>query len=100
MAGYTYLWEFRVDEAQRPEFERHYGPEGTWTRLFRRAPGFIETLLLHDQSDKSRYVTVDRWQSIEEYRAFMERFCREYRELDQQCATLTASGESLGEYSQ
>lgn len=98
MAGYTYLWEFRVDETRRSEFELHYGPEGTWTELFRRAPGFIETILLKDRSDESRYITVDRWWSIEEYRAFQAQFSREYRELDERCAALTTSEKSLGEF--
>jgi hypothetical protein len=41
MAGYTYLWEFRVPEARRSEFERHYGPDGTWATFFRQSPAAL-----------------------------------------------------------
>jgi len=98
MARYAYLWEFRVAEAQRPAFERQYGPEGAWVRLFRQAPGFIGTILLKDRSDPSRYVTVDRWETVDAHREFLARYAREYRELDEQCAGLTISETRIGEF--
>jgi hypothetical protein len=32
-ARYTYLWEFLVELERIGEFERHYGPQGTWVAL-------------------------------------------------------------------
>lgn len=98
MAEYAYLWEFHVQPECRAQFERHYGPEGTWAALFRQAPGYLGTLLLQDRSDPLRYVTIDRWQSLEAYRAFRARFARQYEELDRQCAGLTAREAPLGEF--
>lgn len=98
MTGYTYIWEFRVRSEQRSEFERHYAPQGTWANLFRRAPGFIETILLKDELDAGHYLTIDRWQSKEQHRAFLAQFSREYTELDQECAELTIDEKPLGEY--
>ena len=91
------LWEFRVKADRQAEFERHYGPEGTWVTLFRRAPGYIETRLLQDRVEKLRYITIDRWQSSDAYRAFRARYSREYEELDRLCAGLTTHEASLGE---
>jgi heme-degrading monooxygenase HmoA len=94
---YAYLWEFRAKADRQAEFERHYGPEGTWVTLFRRASGYIETRLLQDRVEKLRYVTIDRWQSVEAYQAFRARYSREYEELDRLCAGLTTHEASLGE---
>lgn len=76
-AGYAYLWEFHVRAESRDEFERHYGPEGSWAALFRRAPGYLGTHLLRDRATDGRYLTIDRWQSEAAYRAFHAQFSRE-----------------------
>lgn len=36
--GHIILCEFQVKESRREEFESHYGPDGSWARLFREAP--------------------------------------------------------------
>jgi len=46
MAGYTCLWEFIVKTDHVEEFRQRYGPSGPWVALFRRAPGYLDTLLL------------------------------------------------------
>lgn len=98
MAIYTYIWEFHVKPDVREAFERHYGPKGTWAELFRKAPGYIETLLLRDRANACRYLTIDRWQSVEAYHGFKAQFSREYEELDEQCAGLTTQEISIGEF--
>jgi heme-degrading monooxygenase HmoA len=59
--GYATLWEFTVAAARQAEFEAHYGPDGTWARLFSRADGYLGTELLRDRADPLRYLTIDRW---------------------------------------
>jgi hypothetical protein len=39
MAGFTYIWEFRVAPSAQAQFEVEYGPRGSWVTLFRKAPG-------------------------------------------------------------
>ncbi|HEY8265854.1 MAG TPA: antibiotic biosynthesis monooxygenase family protein [Steroidobacteraceae bacterium] len=97
-AGFAALWEFSVRESGQAEFESRYGPAGDWARLFSQAPGFIGTELLRDRADPLRYVTIDRWASIEDWRAFRARFAAEYERLDHACETLTAREAPLGEY--
>lgn len=99
MAQYCYLWEFHVHLEQREEFEHRYGPDGAWVALFRQAPGYIETLLLRDRSQSLRYVTLDRWESLEAYRAFRSRFSGQYEDLDRSCEGLTTHEALLGEFS-
>ena len=95
---YVYLWEFRTSALRRAEFERHYGAQGTWVQLFRRAPGYVGTELLHDGADPLRFVTIDRWMSASDYQSFRERFAREYAELDARCEELTVSETLIGRF--
>ena len=98
MTGYCYLWEFQVKPGLEAEFERHYGASGTWARLFRQSPDYLETLLLKDKSAPQRYLTVDRWRSQAGCQAFRDDFAEQYAQLDQQCEQLTVSERGLGEY--
>lgn len=95
---YTYLWEFHVEPPYRAEFERQYGPTGAWVALFRQAPGYIETLLLRDPQEPSRYLTIDRWESAAAYRMFRLEFSDCYAKLDGRCAELATHELSLGHY--
>jgi heme-degrading monooxygenase HmoA len=97
-AAFTTLWEFIVRPAQQAQFERHYAPDGTWARLFRQADGYLGTELLRDRANALRYVTVDRWRSVEAYRAFRERFAEAYAALDRDCEGLTTHEAPLGEF--
>jgi heme-degrading monooxygenase HmoA len=83
------LWEFRVREGREADFEKAYGPDGDWARLFRRAAGYLGTELLADPDLPRRYVTVDRWASGEAHSDFLRRWKSEYEALDSSCRSLT-----------
>lgn len=97
--GYACVWEFRIRPDQGAEFERAYGSDGDWVRLFRRAEGYVGTMLLRDAVDGQRYLTIDRWRSEGEYKEFLRRYGVEYAELDARCAGLTVNERSLGTFS-
>ena len=97
-AGYATLWEFTVAAARQAEFEAHYGPDGTWARLFRRADGYVGTELLRDRGDPLRYLTIDRWESREAFLAFRRAHGAEYERLDSEFEGLTMREAPLGEY--
>ena len=98
MAGYTCLWEFIVKTDHVEEFRQRYGPSGPWVALFRRAPGYLDTLLLRDRANPARFITIDRWASAEAHRSFHSAFSIEYAELDARYADLTVQETSLGEF--
>lgn len=98
MDSYAYVWEFLVRPEKAMLFERLYGPEGDWVALFRRAEGYIDTLLLKDRDVPSRYVTVDRWESEGAYQRFRKAFADDYRALDERAQELTVRERSLGVY--
>lgn len=96
--GYATLWTFNVQPDRKAEFEFHYGPDGTWVRLFRRAPGYIGSELLQDRADAHRYVTIDRWESREAWQAFRQHFSAEYERLDREFEGMTTAEAQLGEF--
>lgn len=98
MRRYVYVWEFEVRTDMQPEFERHYGPAGTWVQLFRQAPGYIGTILLQDRQSPTRYLTIDRWASSEAHDAFRQAHGPAYEQIDRLCESLTQAEKSLGAY--
>src|SRR5262245_36175176 len=86
---YVYVWEFRVSPGREQEFLAAYGPSGAWSQLFRRAGGYVETLLLQDQTVPGRFLTIDRWSSQGAHDAFLAQFRAEYEALDLACESLT-----------
>lgn len=96
--AYACLWEFRVPEAHREAFERHYCADGTWAALFRRHPGYLATLLLADREEVGRYLTIDRWASERDYAQFRSQHADAYQRLDRECEGLTSSEALLGAF--
>lgn len=92
------LWEFEVAAEQAAEFERQYGPNGAWARLFRRATGYVETTLLRDEARPGRYVTIDWWESAEAYDRFRAVHAAAYEALDTACEALTIAERRLGRF--
>ena len=91
------LWEFEVKSGSEELFEKVYGPEGDWVRLFRRDARYRGTRLLRDVGAARVYVTMDTWESRAAYEEFREKFEGEYEELDQGCEGMTARETKIGE---
>ncbi len=98
MGAHVAIWEFQVKPERQAEFERRYGPEGDWVRLFRRSDGFLGTQLMHDRVNRLRYVTTDRWTSLRAWQSFREEHGADYAALDRECEGLTSAERALGEY--
>jgi heme-degrading monooxygenase HmoA len=92
------LWTFEVAAARAAEFERVYGPDGDWARLFGRAPGYLGTELLKDVLRPGRYLTIDRWTDTAAFEAFKHEWKAEYDTLDRLCESLTTSETPLGAF--
>ena len=93
---YTIVWRFTVQPGQTSAFEQHYGPEGTWAELFRQGAGYHGTRLYRDVATPGIYVTVDQWDSLAAFEAFMASNRQAYSALDARFASLTVSEEKLG----
>jgi len=69
---------FSYEAREAAEFERAYGPDGEWAAFFRAGRGYIGTELLRDLENPGRYLVLDRWESRDAYRAFLDAHREEY----------------------
>lgn len=96
------IWRYAVTRARKEAFERAYGPDGDWARLFARSSGFLGTELLGAADGGSEgtlaYVTIDRWRDRSDWDAFLAEHGDEYRALDQRLDDLTLEEEDLGDF--
>jgi heme-degrading monooxygenase HmoA len=92
------LWEYEVKPGSEERFEKAYGPEGEWVRLFRRDGNYRETRLVRDAERRGIYLTLDFWSSREAYEEFMAEHREEYKEIDEATELLTNSERRVGWY--
>jgi hypothetical protein len=90
------LWEFEVKPGCEERFERAYGPDGEWARLFRSDADYSETRLLRDAFRPGVYLTLDFWNSREVYENFLSEQRAEYKAIDEAGAGLTISERKVG----
>ena len=95
---YWVVWSYDVKPAHVKAFERAYGPDGDWVRLFQRATGFAGTELRHETDRACHYLTIDRWRTRDDYRRFKDAFRTEYQALDAHCVPLTESEHKVGDF--
>ena len=92
---YVIVWEFVARKGREAAFERAYGPNGRWAELFRTGQGYLGTELWRGAGV---WLTVDRWQSEEDYRRFQTARLAEYQALDREMEELTATERQLGSF--
>jgi heme-degrading monooxygenase HmoA len=95
---FVVVWQFEIGEEKVAGFEAAYGPEGSWAQLFRSSPSYLGTELLRDAYIPGRYLTIDRWASEDDFRAFRKAHDQEYEALDRACDALTNREARIGAY--
>lgn len=95
---YAYMWEYVVDPGKVGDFERLYGPEGDWAELSGRSSHYLRTELLRDRETPGRFVTVDYWESKEDWDAWRAGVSAEFEELDRIGESLTLHEMELGRF--
>lgn len=93
------IWEFAVRPDKIHDFVAAYKADGDWARLFSLAEGYLGTELLSSEEAPERYVTIDRWRSVDDFVRFQAQFGDQYRLLDQRLELLTLSERKLGSFS-
>lgn len=76
------IWKFRPPQGRERDFARAYGPDGDWAALFGKARGYRGTSLLRPVEPGGWWMTIDRWESLQDFEAFQRDFGDEYRALD------------------
>jgi heme-degrading monooxygenase HmoA len=95
---YEIFWEYEVRPEQVGAFEKLYGADGEWARLFRQVDGYVETRLFRDADRPTRWLTVDRWRSRASYEAFIQSAGPAYAALDRRGDALTVRERRLGAF--
>lgn len=96
--GYLIIWEFQVRAGMEQGFERVYGSDGDWARLFIQDESYFGTHLVRSLNRERTYVTLDFWRSQPAYDKFRKRRFVKYTALDQKCEDLTESERKIGEF--
>jgi heme-degrading monooxygenase HmoA len=95
---FVVVWQFEIAEEKVSAFEAAYGPGGAWAQLFRTSPDYLGTELLRDAYIPGSYLTIDRWASEDDFRAFRKDHDSEYESLDRVCDSLTSRETRIGAY--
>ncbi|WP_136709551.1 antibiotic biosynthesis monooxygenase [Agromyces sp. H66] len=94
--SYEIVWTYDVASARREAFERAYGADGDWARLFARGDGFLEVVLLADAAVPGRYLTIDRWRDAASFERFQAEHGDAYAALDDDLANVSGRGTRVG----
>ena len=85
---YLNIWEFYVKTDLEKQFEQANGSAGEWYQYFKRSPDFLGTgflrgvdLLIEDKEEVRRYLTEDRWRSIDGFRSYVKANPDKFQEL-------------------
>jgi heme-degrading monooxygenase HmoA len=95
---YIILWEFEVATLRATEFRSVYSPQGEWAQLFALSPGYRGTELLQSSEAATRFVTIDRWTSEEDFESFQREFGASYAALDLRCRSLSLAQRKMGAF--
>jgi heme-degrading monooxygenase HmoA len=94
--SYVIIWEFVIGEGRERAFEEAYGAEGAWAAMFKRSREYLGTELLADATAPRRYLTLDRWASVEAFEDFKREHRADYEALDARCEAWTESETRIG----
>ena len=95
---FVVIWKFEVAEEKIAAFEKAYGSQGSWAQLFSQSPRHHGTELLKDAYIAGTYLTVDRWESEQDFREFRASHDADYEKLDRECDELTANESRIGAF--
>jgi len=96
--NFVAVWEFWARPGAEAEFEKEYGPEGAWVRLFSGDPAYRKTQLARDGSEARRYLTLDYWETRSAYEGFRKLHAEEYLAIDRICEGFTEREAKIGEF--
>jgi len=92
------MWEFVVKPDKIHDFVAAYKATGDWAKLFALANGYEGTELLPSTESADRFVTIDRWRSLDDFARFQQQFGEQYRTLDRQLEGFTLNERKLGTF--
>ena len=92
------LWEFEVKPGCEEKFERVYGADGAWAKLFAGDAAYRWTRLVKDVERERVYLTLDFWETREGYEKFKKENAAEYGRIDRECEGMTVEEKCIGAF--
>lgn len=92
------VWKFKPAAGREDEFAEAYAGQGVWACLFEQASGFVGTSLMRPAERGGWWLTLDRWTSESDFRAFQRDFGDEYRALDTELEGVAGEEEFVGTF--
>lgn len=92
------VWIFKVRPEFLAEFQKHYGPEGSWVQFYNQARGYLGTVLLRDSAHENQFLLWDQWDSLHSFERYRRENDEAFNKLDRQCEAFTLEEKRLGIY--
>ena len=92
------IWRFRPPPGREEEFALAYGADGVWAALFGKASVYLGTALYRPDQPGGWWLTVDRWGSADDFRAFDQAHGDAYRALDSELEGIAGEEEFVGAF--
>ena len=90
------LWEYKVRKDRIKDFELLYNSTGSWTEVFRKYEGYLNSELYKKSGEENTYLTIDRWKTEADFRKFAESKDPDYMLLDKKGDELTEKETRIG----
>jgi heme-degrading monooxygenase HmoA len=94
---YYIVWNYTVEKAKQPEFEKEYSRGGTWFKFFEPCDDYLGHELIRSE-DGQTYMLIDKWMSKDDYEGFLKGHQLEYDALNAKFAGLYQSEIKVGTF--
>ncbi len=95
---FTVYWKYKVASSLQAEFEKEYGSEGAWSKLFSGSVEYIGSKLSRDTATPNIYLLADQWTSEKAYNEFLTEYKSTYEALSKKFEVLYESEERMGTF--
>jgi heme-degrading monooxygenase HmoA len=92
------IWHYKIKPGSEKEFINLYNNAGEWVKLFSKFAGYIKTVLIKSTGDDNIFITLDYWESKEDYYLFKKNSIKEFSEIDKMGEKLTIEEKHIGEF--
>lgn len=97
MKIYTLVWKYECNPSTASEFEKEYGRNGSWFKLFETNEDYLGQEFIKNV-ETGTYLIIDKWISKEVYESFVNENEATYEQFTSKFKSLYTSEEFLGAY--
>ncbi|MBS1978126.1 MAG: antibiotic biosynthesis monooxygenase [Bacteroidetes bacterium] len=98
VGSWSVIWQYKIKPEHRDEFEREYGPQGSWAALFSRSKDYTGSYLHLSEEVPDTYLLIDTWNSKTAYEAFKKTFAEDYDSLSRRFEPFYETEDRIGTF--